>query len=700
MDDKELMDFVKWLPDNSELFKNLNTEETIAKINNLSSSEEGKEILKQLTNIFKNKEMKLFKDGGKINYLLCLKKGGKSPDCGCNKSIEKNQDGGDISRRYAFDVAEATGMDNSDIRKMYRSEKQKLRDAGLKGKNLRQSARSNVINNALNSILPVIENSLQITEERLPLEYGFDPFERKLNMSLVDTPMPVFEKKNVKIDDYTKAKSFYSNWDKWEIEKLQRFLSTQKSSNGEEYYNLGEVDGIIGPKTIEAVKKYQKDRGLKNVDGMWGFETDRLHQVMNNDALNKGRYSANYKGHDNGDFTAYDPTFGATIHNVDKKDVAKAIEYYAINPELFFSNDAEHSKWRQIFQNSGKDGQDFINMLYGSLGENDQKRVAHSNMATPQIRKQVYDKSVSDQKDAFWNATGKIAPMVFSPILLGSGVPALVSGGAPATAYLSGLGGATLGGTILSEVGNNIGYNMAKDELLTKLPIGVDEEGKTLYGTIMENDTNRSNFGVAGGIGYTPETVHLSNTAKDYTDIGRNVGGLAGSLAGGAVGTAFGTIGSAGLMNHLGKGAAVRNYQDPYVITHNTSMYGGSGSKPVDFSTWLKQFKAGFSKAPTYKGTQKRFGGPHGFKFAKNPSSWKVDSKANPGVFASPKQIAHATEMYTSPGSLINPRFGGQINLGTSAKIGNTYTVNWPRLLEFYGNTNLPAVPIIKSIDE
>lgn len=85
MDDKELMDFVKWLPNNSELFKNLSIEETIAQINNLSSSEEGKEALKQLTNIFKNKEMKLFKDGGKINYLLCLKKGGKGPDCGCNK---------------------------------------------------------------------------------------------------------------------------------------------------------------------------------------------------------------------------------------------------------------------------------------------------------------------------------------------------------------------------------------------------------------------------------------------------------------------------------------------------------------------------------------------------------------------------------------------------------------------------------------
>lgn len=87
------------------------------------------------------------------------------------------------------------------------------------------------------------------------------------------------------------------------------------------------------------------------------------------------------------------------------------------------------------------------------------------------------------------------------------------------------------------------------------------------------------------------------------------------------------------------------------------------------------------------KGVRIRYGGPHGLKFATNTSTFKINPKVNPGVYASPKQIAYATEMYTSPGSLINPRFGGQINLGTSAKIGNTYGTNLSPMFKLYGST-------------
>jgi hypothetical protein len=43
--------------------------------------------------------MGIFKEGGKLNYLLCLKKGGAIQDCGCGKKIEKNQPGGSIASR-------------------------------------------------------------------------------------------------------------------------------------------------------------------------------------------------------------------------------------------------------------------------------------------------------------------------------------------------------------------------------------------------------------------------------------------------------------------------------------------------------------------------------------------------------------------------------------------------------------------------
>lgn len=95
--DKELINFVAWLPENSDLFEGMTIEETVSKINELSTSDEGKQTLEQLTKRYKG--MELFKKGGKLHQLLCFKSGGKAPGCGCNKKIEKNQPGGSIASR-------------------------------------------------------------------------------------------------------------------------------------------------------------------------------------------------------------------------------------------------------------------------------------------------------------------------------------------------------------------------------------------------------------------------------------------------------------------------------------------------------------------------------------------------------------------------------------------------------------------------
>lgn len=104
---EELMNFVKWLPEHVELFKGLTTEETVSKINNLSASEEGKETLEQLTKQYKNTEMGIFKEGGKLHQLLCFKTGGKGPDCGCNK-VTKHQETS-ILPKYAKIVEQGWG---------------------------------------------------------------------------------------------------------------------------------------------------------------------------------------------------------------------------------------------------------------------------------------------------------------------------------------------------------------------------------------------------------------------------------------------------------------------------------------------------------------------------------------------------------------------------------------------------------------
>lgn len=89
--DKELINFVEWLPENSGLFEGMTIEETVFKINELSTSDEGKQTLEQLTKRYKG--MGLFKKGGTLDLINCLQKGGSIQNCGCGKKIEKAASG-------------------------------------------------------------------------------------------------------------------------------------------------------------------------------------------------------------------------------------------------------------------------------------------------------------------------------------------------------------------------------------------------------------------------------------------------------------------------------------------------------------------------------------------------------------------------------------------------------------------------------
>ena len=99
MKEQDLVNFINWLIESKEAPEGSSFEETVSWINELSTSEDGKQILNQLLNTYKkSNNMGLFKKGGKFDYLLCLKKGGNIQDCGCGKKIEKNQPGGPIAR--------------------------------------------------------------------------------------------------------------------------------------------------------------------------------------------------------------------------------------------------------------------------------------------------------------------------------------------------------------------------------------------------------------------------------------------------------------------------------------------------------------------------------------------------------------------------------------------------------------------------
>ena len=44
-------------------------------------------------------------------------------------------------------------------------------------------------------------------------------------------------------------------------------------------------------------------------------------------------------------------------------------------PELLFSDDPKHAKWRQIFHNSGAEGAQFIESVYGALLPEEREKV-------------------------------------------------------------------------------------------------------------------------------------------------------------------------------------------------------------------------------------------------------------------------------------------------------------------------------------
>ena len=167
MKEQDLVNFINWLIESKEAPEGSSFEETVSWINELSTSEDGKQILNQLLNTYKkSNNMGLFKKGGKFDYLLCLKKGGNIQDCGCGKKITKHpvkneepamQIGGVIQpnetlNQYPYaskqDVIKAMnqiGLNNKEARQAYRSSKREMRDLGLRGRSLRQAARYNLI---------------------------------------------------------------------------------------------------------------------------------------------------------------------------------------------------------------------------------------------------------------------------------------------------------------------------------------------------------------------------------------------------------------------------------------------------------------------------------------------------------------------------------------------------------------------------
>lgn len=69
MNEKELAQFVKWLPSNINEFKDKTPEEVVTILNKLSQTEEGMNTISGFINQFKQSSQ-MFKKGGKLDFLI------------------------------------------------------------------------------------------------------------------------------------------------------------------------------------------------------------------------------------------------------------------------------------------------------------------------------------------------------------------------------------------------------------------------------------------------------------------------------------------------------------------------------------------------------------------------------------------------------------------------------------------------------
>lgn len=433
--------------------------------------------------------------------------------------------------------------------------------------------------------------------------------------------------------------------------KIDQLVSKyQYGGNFYKRWTSGDIDGIMGANTINAIKAYQRYHNLKD-DGLWGTNTNKEQKVLTSDVINKGVYKPSHK-YEIGTAKAYDNTSISTVRDLDPKQFQDLHVYYLNHPEEFFDeNNKNASKFRQILHNSGDTGASIINQMYGSLSPEERKNVL-SKVKTRQIKSDELNASI-------YRAQEKVMPGLLAaltiPVSAAAALTPLVGGAALAGS--AGLIGTGLGGYVGGKIGKYAGEKYG--DIVSKRK---DENGYTdVY-----SDPTAANYGVAGAI-YDPE-----RTRNKYGTAGQVVGSTIGSIAGGYLGARGATAAEAAVENRINRGSANLNYKTPEMVeSTNMGEFGSTKMKPKSGKEARKAFRAGKQKYATSDG-KRRLGGAHQLKY-KNYDTGKT---YNPGNYADESTIAAANARFNNENSPLIIRFGQQPNTGISSKLGNAYEVN------------------------
>lgn len=261
-----------------------------------------------------------------------------------------------------------------------------------------------------------------------------------------------------KNNNYYRAAGYYrrhSNADT--IRKIQNFLSARG-------YDVGDLDGLFGQKTYNAIRKYQQDNNV-DVDGMWGESTNSVHRVLNatdapyrtDNSGSSGAHKSYMKGVNTGKDST--PLFK------DQNELYKWIDqlknkYYSKGGDEWFWGDSEDAQQHRNFLHKTKQGREILNEFFDDYDS----RHHQPGSSKPPI---AYRKMTNDQGDAVMkrsvaegidSTVPYIATLLTLPTALAN---PLATGGALAGGYFGGKAG--------KQVGSDLGHGKPHTETQTGL---------------------------------------------------------------------------------------------------------------------------------------------------------------------------------------------------------------------------------------
>lgn len=235
------------------------------------------------------------------------------------------------------------------------------------------------------------------------------------------------------------AVGFYRNWTPDEIRKLQNKLAAYG------YYE-GELDGIVGSQTINAIKKFQTEHNV-TADGMWGHNTNSQMRFVDASTADKGSYKKNWKT-EQGNLRTYDVAGKKMKENDYYRAVNNLKEQFYADPEAFWNAGGDTAKWREHLYTT-PEGTAIMEEFYGATPDDVKKKLG-SRVTNRRMQQDQMDSGIRE-------ATGRAADIAVTKVL-----PAMAGiAAAPAVvmnplAGLMGVGGAYAGGAAGRQVGENL----------------------------------------------------------------------------------------------------------------------------------------------------------------------------------------------------------------------------------------------------